>query len=759
MEAKKNPKSRNSEEEESSEKKPLTLEDYMMNPDDEIGKFLPRENEERVISGAVNKVKELERKKNQKVGEKLVVEKGKSGGEIRYEEKYGEKYEEKYEDSESLDEVNELQELLEESFEDEVEEKGWKKGNELVLDEEEKKKKVGKGNSKVQEIEKEKKKEKTEKITQRADLSKRNEISARKEKKEKSSDYQESSEEDNYTPTIRIEALKSRESKERDEIATKISLDSEKGKDKEKVKKNIYLGSAKERDLIGSRSSKSSEKRVKVAEKSPKVIEKNIKNAENTKNIKKVEKDEEYQSDQSESEEIPLKEATKNKTSGNSKNKEKEKAKIVSEKDKEKEINREKITSPIPKKVDEKKIQEKKAQEKKVENMKPLSRPRSKIDEKNSKPIEDEEYHSEDSYEKSPLFQPNNSNSIKIEEKKNTPKPEEKPVQTLEKTSAKAKPLPQKQPAKLLKNKSSDESSSSKDSPKSPNSSIPKTPIPQNKNSENRKGPVEKEFSESKKVPTRLSPTPEITKEPKEEFRFQLKSRSSRNSSRNSHHRENTVPVPLPEKKIEQKSELVQTDPTNIEKSYIEKIAHCEKIIKSQSNELEKMRNKLSQKAAETQSFRGESEKVQKKLEKLKKQLLKANEEIKRISEISESKEYAIAELKNKIDTVTGKSVEIQHKKSLISESEFWKLEENDDRGRGEISSLRDIAKNKSLWITHMEEKKYPLEVSEKSRVPESAHISKNFDFSKKVSLKSKNKSIRRSLEPLTPMARHKPLP
>ena len=214
-------------------------------------------------------------------------------------------------------------------------------------------------------------------------------------------------------------------------------------------------------------------------------------------------------------------------------------------------------------------------------------------------------------------------------------------------------------------------------------------------------------------------------------------------------------------KSIEKTDQTCQTDPTSVEQSLQDKINHYEKIIKSQSKELEGMRGKLTIKSNEIQALTVINEKNTAKIQKLKKKVEKSSEEIKRLFDVSEEKDYYQSNLlrgKEEIIEPTRAAPAVLQKKKVISEADFWKLDDIEERNKVDFVSLRDIAKNKSLWISYMEEKKNPLDFSDKihSKVPDPSITNKNYDYIKKFPTKSKLKHVRRSLEPLTPITLYK---
>ena len=210
-------------------------------------------------------------------------------------------------------------------------------------------------------------------------------------------------------------------------------------------------------------------------------------------------------------------------------------------------------------------------------------------------------------------------------------------------------------------------------------------------------------------------------------------------------------------KPIEKADQACQTDSTSLEKSLQDKINYYEKLIKNQSKELEGLREKLAIKSNEAQTLNFINEKNTEKIQKLKDKIVRTSEDVKRLFDISEEKDYEINRLRGKeviIESVRAVPA-VQQKKNAISEADFWQLNEIEERNKAELVSLRDVVKNKSLWISHMEDKRNPLDFSDKihSKVPESSTINKNYDFIKKLPTNSKLKNVRRSLEPLTPIS------
>ena len=210
-------------------------------------------------------------------------------------------------------------------------------------------------------------------------------------------------------------------------------------------------------------------------------------------------------------------------------------------------------------------------------------------------------------------------------------------------------------------------------------------------------------------------------------------------------------------KPIEKADQACQTDSTSLEKSLQDKINYYEKLIKNQSKELEGLREKLAIKSNEAQTLNFINEKNTEKIQKLKDKIGRTSEDVKRLFDISEEKDYEINRLRGKeviIESVRAVPA-VQQKKNAISEADFWQLNEIEERNKAELVSLRDVVKNKSLWISHMEDKRNPLDFSDKihSKVPESSTINKNYDFIKKLPTNSKLKNVRRSLEPLTPIS------
>lgn len=103
-----------------------------------------------------------------------------------------------------------------------------------------------------------------------------------------------------------------------------------------------------------------------------------------------------------------------------------------------------------------------------------------------------------------------------------------------------------------------------------------------------------------------------------------------------------------------------------------------------------------------------------------------------------DSKEKAFLDLQQKLNVVPPKPVEVVHRKNVRSESDFWSLEE--DSNKSEMLSLKDIAKNKALWIIKTEEKNKGFLGPEKQY--------NNVQVKQPL---GKLKFTRRSLEPLTP--------
>ena len=152
-----------------------------------------------------------------------------------------------------------------------------------------------------------------------------------------------------------------------------------------------------------------------------------------------------------------------------------------------------------------------------------------------------------------------------------------------------------------------------------------------------------------------------------------------------------------------------------------------------------------------------QNEKKLKKIERKKIKFSKLSNEFQKISETANNKELVINELNNKLESMNFSGIDKSHKKNIVSESEFWKMEENsENKGKYEIITLKEIAKNKSLWINHIEDKKNPLEGFEKIKLklPDSPQINK-LDLRRQLVGTLGKKPKRRSLEPLTPISYH----
>ena len=176
------------------------------------------------------------------------------------------------------------------------------------------------------------------------------------------------------------------------------------------------------------------------------------------------------------------------------------------------------------------------------------------------------------------------------------------------------------------------------------------------------------------------------------------------------------------------KSSSSQTDPDHSK----EQLKTLQKLIKSQAKELESLRKALSSKTSELTSLSQELH------------YLKSKDSNKPQSSSSPARDFQseldlkdkqIQDLRHKLEHFQTRPVEIFHKKNNFSESEFWKL---DDEYKSETLTLKDIAKNKALWIIKAEEKKNLNPITEKISTPNKSVL-------------HKHKMVRRSLEPLTP--------
>lgn len=162
-----------------------------------------------------------------------------------------------------------------------------------------------------------------------------------------------------------------------------------------------------------------------------------------------------------------------------------------------------------------------------------------------------------------------------------------------------------------------------------------------------------------------------------------------------------------------------------------------EQIIKSQKKELKSLRKALASKAAELNALQEELSNSKSKKKTLKSELGTIPELEKSFQLTLDQKEKTIQDLQNKLNLISSKPQEAYHRKNVHSEADFWSLE--DDSSKSELVSLKDIAKNKALWIIKTEEKN-------KGFVGKEKHQSSPF----KPPL-GKLKFTRRSLEPLTP--------
>ncbi|OMJ79257.1 hypothetical protein SteCoe_20767 [Stentor coeruleus] len=226
------------------------------------------------------------------------------------------------------------------------------------------------------------------------------------------------------------------------------------------------------------------------------------------------------------------------------------------------------------------------------------------------------------------------------------------------------------------------------------------------------------------------------------------------------HHKpiENQDPTPLTEifpiKTLETFNKNCQTDPDTNEKAYAQKLKQYKQIISTQSKELESLRKQISNKNQELQELSSSSNINPEKILKLKQKLERQKEETKKALEIANSKDFALSELKEKINSMVSKPTEISIKKNIFSDSEFWRTEDTDDRAKGENLTLKDISKGKALWINHLDEKKLAMDFVDKIKNP--ADLPKNqYEYSQYNS-RGRHKLIRRSLEPLTPISSHK---
>jgi flagellar biosynthesis chaperone FliJ len=161
-----------------------------------------------------------------------------------------------------------------------------------------------------------------------------------------------------------------------------------------------------------------------------------------------------------------------------------------------------------------------------------------------------------------------------------------------------------------------------------------------------------------------------------------------------------------------------------------DKFKTLQKIVKTQAKELESLRKLLSSKTSEIQSLNLKVSSLKQKKKTLKIQL--SSKPCASHEADLNLKDKQIQDLKQKIEQLSVRPTEIFHKKNNFSETEFWKLDDDADKFEG--LSLKEIAKNKALWIIKAEEKKTlnPMSTPNKSSL-------------------QKHKLVRRSLEPLTP--------
>lgn len=211
----------------------------------------------------------------------------------------------------------------------------------------------------------------------------------------------------------------------------------------------------------------------------------------------------------------------------------------------------------------------------------------------------------------------------------------------------------------------------------------------------------------------------------------------------------NLLPHP---KTPETHNQSCQTD--QIEKSYKSQLKHYKQIISTQSKELESLRKQLLTKTQDFQSLLSNSNQNLSKIEKLSKELEQQKDLVKKSYDLANSKDFVIAELKEKIDVISNKTYEFAGKKSGFSDADFWKIDEH-ERSKGEIFTFKDLTKGKSLWVNHLEEKNFALDFVEKIRGSLPGSPKSKYD-ARSYKSRGKHKMVRKSLEPITPLSSHK---